>query len=39
MASFLVSGILFGIPVYTTTNDTFILSNDTNSQWFRNIFS
>ena len=34
---FLVSGILLRIPVYTITNDTFTLSNVTNSQWFRNI--
>ena len=36
-AIFLVSGILSRIPVYTITNDT--LSNDTNSQWYRNVFS
>ena len=39
MVIFLISGILSRIPVYTIINDTFNLSNDTNSQWFKNVFS
>ena len=41
MASFLVSHILSQIPVYAITDDTYFdsLSNGTNRQWFRNVFS
>ena len=41
MASFLVSHILSQIPVYAITNDTYFnrLSNGTNRQWFRDVFS